>query len=112
MEYRDLARIESLVQYPWDAVALFCLEDDCLRYSELYEGMEAWGARHLTESELTRTLHRLVRRGIVSVEPGAHGYNAYCITEAGRVRLGQIRSVLEAVPSLEPPGESDSRAAD
>ena len=107
MEYEDLAKIENLVQYPWDAAALFCLERDCLRYSELYEGMEAWGGRHLTESELTRTRHRLVRRRMVSFGPGEHGFNVYCITEAGRVRLGQIRKVMAAAPRLEPPGDRD-----
>lgn len=112
MEYEDLAKIESLVQYPWDAAALFCLENDCLRYSELYEGMEAWAGHHLTESELTRTRHRLVRRRMVSVGPGENGHNVYSITAAGRVRLGQIRRLMEAVPRLDPPGDRDTGDAD
>lgn len=107
--YEGLAKIEDLVQYPWDAIALECLERDCLRYSELYEAMEIRGERPLTDPELTKTCERLVRRRLVRTRPGENGHNVYCITEAGRVRLGQLRRLLDAAPRLDPPDDGNLR---
>lgn len=105
MKFEDLEMVEDLTQYPWDAAALFCLEHGCLRYSELHESMESWGDRNLTESELTRTLSRLVRRHMTSVAPGGGGHNVYGLTDAGRSRLGRLQRLMEAAPHLDPPGQ-------
>ncbi|MEU4217165.1 winged helix-turn-helix transcriptional regulator [Actinoplanes sp. NPDC026623] len=102
MEYNDLARIESLVRNLWDAAALFCLEGKPLRYSELHRNMAAWSGQHLSESEMTRARHRLVRRKMILPGPGDNGHNVYAITEAGRVRLAQIRVLMQIAPRLDP----------
>jgi DNA-binding HxlR family transcriptional regulator len=101
MEYDDLAKIENLVHNLWDAAALFCLEDRPLRYSELHRDMATWSGQHLSESELTRARHRLVRRKLIIQGPGDNGHNVYSITEAGRVRLAQIRVLMQIAPRLD-----------
>lgn len=103
MEYNDLAKIENLVHNLWDAAALFCLEHRSLRYSELHREMAAWSGEHLSEAEMTRARHRLVRRHLIRQEPGGNGHQVYSITQAGRVRLGQIRILIQIAPHLDAP---------
>ncbi|WP_326550102.1 winged helix-turn-helix transcriptional regulator [Micromonospora sp. NBC_01813] len=103
MEYDDLAKIDNLAHNLWDAAALFCLEHKSLRYTELGREMAAWSGRYLSESELTRTRHRLVRRKMISPGPGANGHNVYTITQAGRARLAQIRVIIQIAPRLDQP---------
>lgn len=104
MEYDELAKIENLVRNLWDAAALFCLEHQALRYTELHRNMAAWsGGRHLSESELTRTRHRLVRRQMIKPGRGTNGHNVYAITEVGRERLAQIRVLIQVASRLYPP---------
>lgn len=108
MAYEDLAKIEKLVRNLWDAAALICLERRPLRYTELHRDMGAWSGHHLSESELTRTRHRLVRRRMITVEQNGSGHNVYSITEAGRVRLNQIRILAQIAPHLDPPNDGAS----
>jgi hypothetical protein len=103
MNFDDLAKIENLVHNLWDAAALVCLERGPRRYTELHRDMAAWSGRHLRESELTRTRHRLVRRRMIGVGPSRNGHNVYFIAEAGRVRLYQIRVLMQIVPRLDVP---------
>ena len=105
MAYEDLEKIEKLVHHLWDAAALICLERRPLRYTELHRDMRAWSGHHLSESELTRTRHRLVRRRMITVEQSGSGHNVYSITEAGRVRLNQIRILAQIAPSLDEPND-------
>lgn len=107
MEYDDLAKIENLVHNLWDAAALFSLEDRPLRYSELHRNMAAWSGQHLSESELTRARHRLVRRKLIIQGPGDNGHNVYSITAAGRVRLAQIRVLMQIAPRLDTAVDGD-----
>lgn len=102
MAYSDLEKIEKLVHHLWDAVALTCLENAALRYTELHREMKAWSGRRLTDTELTRTRHRLVSSGMISLERSRKGHNVYSITEAGRIRLYQIRQLAQIAPRLEP----------
>ena len=107
MEYDDLAKIENLVHNLWDAAALFCLDSKPLRYSQLHRNMAAWSRQHLSESEMTRARHRLVRRQMIVPGVGDNGYNVYVITEAGRARLAQIRVLIQIAPRLGPPADID-----
>ena len=107
MKYDDLAKIENLVRNLWDAAALFCLEHRSLRYTELHRNMAAWSGRHLSESELTRTRHRLVRRQMIKAGSGRNGHNVYFITPTGRTRLGQIRVLMQIAPHLDPATDGD-----
>ena len=107
MEYDDLAKIESLVHNLWDAAALFCLEGKPLRYSELHRNMAAWSRQHLSESEMTRARHRLVRRQMIVPGPGDTGHNLYAITEAGQARLAQMQVLIQIAPRLGPPADED-----
>lgn len=112
MEYQDLAKIENLVHNLWDAAALFCLEHRSLRYSELHREMTAWSGQHLSESEMTRARHRLVRRRLITPGTSDNGHNVYSITEAGRVRLGQIRVLMRIAPHLDAPADGKESDGD
>ncbi|RSM65131.1 hypothetical protein DMB66_17815 [Actinoplanes sp. ATCC 53533] len=107
MEYDDLTKIENLVHNLRDAAALFCLEGKPLRYSELHRNMAAWSGQHLSESEMTRARHRLVRRKMIISGPDDNGHNVYSITEAGRVRLAQIRVLIQIAPRLDAPVDDE-----
>ena len=113
MEYDDLAKIENLVHNLWDAAALFCLDSEPLRYSQLHRNMAAWSRQHLSESEMTRVRRRLVRRRrrrrrqMIVPGLGDNGYNVYAITEAGRARLAQIRVLMQIAPRRGPPADID-----
>lgn len=101
MSYSALERIEKLVHYVWDAVALACLENADLRYSRLRSDMKARRpGRRLTDTDLTRCLRRLLDDGMIRVEPGTKGYNVYIITEAGQDRLDLINELARIAPRL------------
>lgn len=102
VEYEQMAKIQTVVRYLWDATALICLENGPLRYTELHRTMIASTERYLSDSELTRTRHRLVRSRMISEHPTGNGGKAYCITEAGQARLRDIRVLLEIAPRLGP----------
>ncbi|XVV10922.1 hypothetical protein ACQP2X_39705 [Actinoplanes sp. CA-131856] len=99
--YESLARIQSLVHHLWDATALMCLDRQPLRYTELHRRMSAMTACHLTESELTRTRHRLVNTRMIRESRSPAGSKVYFITDLGRHRLEQIRILLEVAPRIE-----------
>jgi DNA-binding HxlR family transcriptional regulator len=103
IDYDALAKIHGLLHDIWDAVALICLVDRPLRYTELHRNMTALADRFLSDSELTRTRHRLVRRRLVLERRGENGRKAYCISDAGRVRLHQIRLLMQIAPALDGP---------
>lgn len=97
MEYDDLEKIETLVHYLWDAAALVCLEQQPLRYTELARGMADWSGRHLIQTDLNRTRHRLIRMNLIEEQRNSRGHKVYAITAAGRARLSQIRALVGAV---------------
>lgn len=101
--YDALAKIEELVHHIWDAMALMCLETRPLRYSELHRTIATSTGQHLSESELTRTRHRLVRHRMIREGPGENGRKVYAITAAGRARLRQIRVLVQIAPQLDTP---------
>jgi hypothetical protein len=100
--YNGLELVHEVVQHPWDAAALICLGDDQpLRYTELHRKMVSFAGRHLGESELTRTRHRLIRRALIQVGHGPNGRQVYTITGAGQKRLKQIKVLMAIAPRLE-----------
>jgi DNA-binding PadR family transcriptional regulator len=107
MSYRVLATIEELVHHLWDAGALYCLEGRPLRYTELHQTIAEWSGNWFSESELTRTRRRLLRRGLISEELSSNGRKVYALTAAGRVRLDHIRALAEFAEYLD--GSSAAR---
>jgi DNA-binding PadR family transcriptional regulator len=98
VEFEDLKKCGKLVRYLWDAAALVCLEEHPLRYTELGTGLTAWAGRRPSDTALTRTVKRLRRTGLIATQPGRDsGWRApYLITDAGRLRLAEIRELVAA----------------
>jgi hypothetical protein len=100
--YRVLELVRDVTQNLWDAAALICLDEDrTLRYTELHRRMASFAGRHLSESELTRTRHRLVRRELIEARRGPNGGHVYTITQAGQARLQQIHILMDVAASLD-----------
>nr|WP_221383165.1 winged helix-turn-helix transcriptional regulator [Actinoplanes polyasparticus] len=92
-----------MVHHLWDAAALMCLDSESLRYTDLHRKMTTLADRYLSESELTRTRHRLIRRNMISETPQTSGSKLYTITDTGRERLYQIRVLVAVAPRLASP---------
>lgn len=103
VSYDALAKVQTVVRHLWDAVALICLEKEPLRYSQLLRRMAESTDRYLTESELTRARHRLVRRKLITEVWDENGDKMYSVTEVGRCRLRQIHVLVKIAPQLDPP---------
>jgi hypothetical protein len=49
---------------------------------------------------------------MISVGPSENGHNVYVITQAGRVRLGQIRVLMQIAPRLSAPDDDEKPGDD
>ncbi|HEX8627007.1 MAG TPA: hypothetical protein VF755_02410 [Catenuloplanes sp.] len=96
MEFTELEKIEKVVHYLYDAGALICLEQQPYRYTQLGQALTDWSGRSDAKAELGRTRNRLLRMNCIAKKRNGNHY-VYTLTPAGRLRLDQIRGIVEAV---------------
>jgi DNA-binding HxlR family transcriptional regulator len=98
-----LGRIGGLFRHRWDPHVITALAGQPLRYRALSISLAAQTGEHLDDSTLTRSLHRLIRDGLVTADAqliAGRDINLYQLTCQGRDHLTAYRSFLAAYEQL------------
>lgn len=99
VEFGDLIEIRKLLKYQHVVAAVVCLGERPMRYGELGSAVSDWIGSRISDSEITRTIHRLEE---LHFAESIHddGHRLFRLTPAGRRYLDAVRSLGRA---LDPP---------
>lgn len=96
VDIRLFRRIDQLFEYRGDPLVIMCLADRPLRYTELLRVIPERSGIELSDTQLGRSLARLVRRG--QVDRVEHdGVPLYKLTARGTIDAATLATILAAV---------------
>lgn len=111
VEFDDLVKIRELLQYQHVIGAVVCLGERPLRYGELGSAITEWTGNRIGDGEVTRTVRRLVLRGLAE-ETFTDGHRLFTLTHTGLRRLGTIRALSHALRHHDSEPDNDDGQTD
>ncbi|MFY1622474.1 hypothetical protein ACN268_04645 [Micromonospora sp. WMMD735] len=100
MKFEYLRDLDKLFSHRWEALVILCLADQPARFSELARATVEKAGVRLPDGNITRSLDRLRRKGLVGVRMDDR-HRAYELTGSGQRRASELRFLLEAMEDRE-----------